>query len=187
MRISSGTERGRRLRSPRGGRTRPTPAILRQAIFNILGPAIQGARVLDLFAGTGAVGLEALSRGAAGTIFVERDRRALASLQANLAAPGFAGRGRVMEADGLSALAALEAADERFDCIFLDPPYGTDLAWRCIETLASGQVLRENGAVFVQAFHKATLPERAGVLMRDRQRRYGSNSLTVYRKEAPCM
>ncbi|HEX7549778.1 MAG TPA: RsmD family RNA methyltransferase, partial [Candidatus Methylomirabilis sp.] len=84
MRISAGEHRGRRLHSPKGSRTRPTSDLLRQAIFNVLGSEIRGARVLDLFAGTGAMGLEALSRGAATATFVERDRGALESLHANL-------------------------------------------------------------------------------------------------------
>ncbi len=186
MRIEGGAKRGHRLQSPKGGRTRPTPAILRQALFNIVGPGIRGARVLDLYAGTGAVGLEALSRGAADATFVERDGVAVRSLRANLAALDCAARARVMEADGVSALARLAAAGETFDVIFVDPPYATELARECIEALASGEHLRENGAAFVQAFHKTILPEQAGVLRRIRQRRYGSNSLTLYRKELPC-
>jgi 16S rRNA (guanine(966)-N(2))-methyltransferase RsmD len=154
---------------------------LRQALFNVLGPRTQGASVLDLFAGTGALGLEALSRGAAKATFVENDRRAVESLRANLATLKLRPRARVWAGDVFSRLARLEEAGEQFDCVFLDPPYGAgDLAVRCIEMLAHGGVLRENGAVLVQAFHKTALPERVGTLCRTWRRRYGEGSLTMY-------
>jgi 16S rRNA (guanine(966)-N(2))-methyltransferase RsmD len=187
MRISAGEHRGRRLRSPRGSRTRPTSDLLRQAVFNVLDERIRGASVLDLFAGTGAIGLEALSRGAATATFVERDRQAVASLRANLVALDLTGRARIVVGDALSMLSRLQAAGECFDCIFLDPPYGEqDLLARCIETLAPGSVLRENGSLFVQAFHKTALPEAAGVLRRTWRRRYGESSLILYVKETIC-
>jgi 16S rRNA (guanine(966)-N(2))-methyltransferase RsmD len=181
MRISAGEHRGRRLQSPKGSKTRPTSDLLRQALFNVLGPRIEGASVLDLFAGTGTVGLEALSRGAATAAFVENDRRAVESLRANLASLQLVARARVLVGDVFSRLARLEQAEERFDCVFLDPPYGTgDVAIRCIEMLAHGAVLRENGALLVQAFHKTALPERVGTLRRTWRRRYGESSLTLY-------
>lgn len=187
MRISAGEHRGRRLQSPKGSKTRPTSDILRQALFNVLGPRIQGASVLDLFAGTGAIGLEALSRGAATAVFVENGRRAVESLRANLGTLKLMARARVLVGDVFSRLAQLEEAGERFDCVFLDPPYEAgDLTVRCIETLAHGAVLRENGALFAQAFHKTALPERVGSLRRTWRRRYGESSLTIYVKEAEC-
>lgn len=186
MRISAGEHRGRRLQSPRGARTRPTSELMRQAIFNVLGTRIRGARVLDLFAGTGAVGLEALSRGASTATFVEWDRRTVGRLRANLAALDLTARSRVVVGDALPVLARLRAAGEAFDCIFLDPPYAEDLATQCIERLAPGAVLRENGVLVVQAFHKTALPDRAGVLRRTWQRRYGESSLTLYAKEKAC-
>jgi 16S rRNA (guanine(966)-N(2))-methyltransferase RsmD len=159
---------------------------LRQALFNVLGDRVQGARVLDLFAGTGAVGLEALARGASAATFVEADRRAIESLRANVADLGFTARVRVVAADAFPALRWLEAAGERYDCIFLDPPYAGDLAPRCIETLALGGLLGENALLISQTFHKTPLPERAGVLRRTWRRRYGESCLTLYLKETLC-
>jgi 16S rRNA (guanine966-N2)-methyltransferase len=186
MRISAGEHRGRRLRTPRGKRTRPTSDLLRQALFNILGERIRDARVLDLFAGSGAVGLEALSRGAATATFVESDRHAVESLQANVVTLKLAECARVMAADVSQVLSRLQAAGERFDCIFLDPPYAGDLAVKCIETLADGTLLSENALLACQAFHKAVLPERVGVLRQTWRRRYGESSLTLYEKESAC-
>jgi len=186
MRISAGEHRGRRLHTPRDKRTRPTSDLLRQALFNILGARIQHARVLDLFAGSGAVGLEALSRGAATATFVESDRRAVESLQANIVTFRLAECARVMSADVYQTLSRLKAAGERFDCIFLDPPYTGDLAAKCIETLADGTLLSENATLACQAFHKTALPEQVGVLRQTWRRRYGESSLTLYEKESAC-
>ena len=186
MRITAGEHRGRRLLSPKGSRTRPTSDLLRQAIFNVVGPRVAGARVLDLFAGTGALGLEALSRGAADATFVEHDRAALTSLRANLVGLGLSTRARIVARDTSAALAGLARAGERFDCVFLDPPYAGDFARQCVETLAPGEILSENAVLLVQAFHKTDLPDRTGTLSRAWHRRYGETRLTLYRKEGAC-
>ncbi|MFI5338545.1 MAG: 16S rRNA (guanine(966)-N(2))-methyltransferase RsmD [Candidatus Methylomirabilales bacterium] len=186
MRISAGEHRGRRLQSVKGKVTRPTSDLLRQAVFNVLGDRIQGAQVLDLFAGTGSVGLEALSRGAATATFVEKDRRAVATLRSNLASLNLTSRARVIAGDVLLTLRRFETGGETFDCLFLDPPYAGDLAARCIEKLADGSLLRENGALVTQAFHKTPLPEQVGILRRTWRRRYGESSLAVYTKEELC-
>jgi 16S rRNA (guanine(966)-N(2))-methyltransferase RsmD len=160
--------------------TRPTSDLLRQAMFNLVGPRLSGARVLDLYAGTGAIGLEALSRGAAHATFVERERAALASLHDNVRALDVAGRTSVVAADVPVALRRLAAAGQRFDCVFLDPPYGQAAAGACVETLAPGDVLGENALLVVQAFHKEALPAEAGVLRQSWRRRYGESSVTLY-------
>src|SRR3954470_7055556 len=113
MRLTGGLDRGRRLIAPRGGQTRPTAARVREAIFNILGPPPDG-NVLDLYAGTGALGIEALSRGAARTVFVEREHGALSALRRNLRELGLDGRASVMGADDCTALRRLAAAGQRF-------------------------------------------------------------------------
>jgi 16S rRNA (guanine966-N2)-methyltransferase len=186
MRISAGAQRGRRIQSPKGLGTRPTSDLLRQAIFNVVGERIRGARVLDLYAGTGALGLEALSRGAAEATFVERGRSALASLRANLATLGVSAHSRVVADDALSALERLARAGDRFDCVFLDPPYAGESSARCVETLAPGGILSDNALLVVQAFHRTELPERTGTLRRAWQRRYGETRITMYRKDSEC-
>lgn len=180
MRISAGALRGRRLESPKGVGTRPTSDLLRQAIFNVVGPRVVGAQVLDLYAGTGAIGLEALSRGAAHATFVERARDALRCLRANLVALDLLDQGTILADDALAALRQLAAAARRFDCVFLDPPYGAALSRPCVEALASGDLLSENALIVVQAFHKESLPDAAGRLRQGFRRRYGESSLTLY-------
>ena len=186
MRISAGEQRGRRLRSAKGRITRPTSDLLRQALFNVLKDRILEARLLDLYAGTGSVGLEALSRGGARVTFVERDRRAVEALRGNLASLGLTSRARIVVGDVLLSLKRFRAAGETFDCIFLDPPYTGVLAARSIEVLADGALLGDNGILVVQAFHKSALPEKAGVLRRAWHRRYGESSLALYTKEEAC-
>jgi 16S rRNA (guanine966-N2)-methyltransferase len=146
MRIVSGAWKGKRLLSPAGEATRPTSDRARQAIFNILdhapwSPGVSGAHVLDLFAGTGALGLEALSRGAASATFVESARPALAALRANLDACGAGGRGRVWPVDA-TRMSVPKAPPEALGrtLVFLDPPYGKGLADMALNGLAQGFV-----------------------------------------------
>lgn len=123
MRIVAGRYGGRRITAPRGDLTRPTSDRVREALFSALGP-LDGARVLDLFAGSGALGLEALSRGAAHALFVEQDRRALAVVRGNLAALGIGeDAAEVRGGDARAALRTARARDDHYDLVFLDPPY----------------------------------------------------------------
>jgi 16S rRNA (guanine966-N2)-methyltransferase len=126
MRIIAGAFGGRRLRAPRGRGVRPSGERLREAWFSILGPRLEGATVLDLFAGSGALGLEALSRGAEHADFVERRPSALAALRANITALGVAGRTAVHKRDALQFASALPP--KSYDVVFADPPYATDAA-----------------------------------------------------------
>ncbi len=179
MRVIGGSDRGRHLRAPRGLRTRPTADRTRVALFDILGPAVAGMRVLDLFAGTGAVGIEALSRGAARAVFVERDRDALRALRANLAALRL-GReqARVVAGDAVAVLPVLEASEAPFDLVFLDPPYAGDLAARALAALARGALLGPGARVVVQHSVRTPLPVPAGLRPGREPRRFGDTTLT---------
>ena len=130
IRVVAGTAKGRRLASPATGVTRPTPNRVREAVFNSLYSlgAIEGARVLDLFAGTGALGIEALSRGATGAVFVEHDQAVAAVLRSNLEVTGLADRATVMVVHADAALDELARRRRRFDVALVDPPYAFD-AW----------------------------------------------------------
>jgi 16S rRNA (guanine966-N2)-methyltransferase len=184
MRIIGGHDRGRRLRAPRGLETRPTADRVRVTLFAVLGPAVRGARVLDLFAGTGAVGIEALSRGAARVVFVEKDPAALRALRANLAALG-ASRvsARVVAGDVLRVLPELPAHEAPFDLIFIDPPYATTLAGRTLATLVATRVCRPSGEVVVQHSTRDALPSVDGLAAHRRARRFGDTALTFLRAE----
>src|SRR5258707_2421054 len=123
MRVLAGALKGRRLETPGGSTTRPTADQVRIALMDTLTPRLPGARVLDLFAGAGGVGLEAISRGAADAVFVERDARAVAALRENVEALGLGAAARVKRGDVLRELEALYREGERFDIVFLDSPY----------------------------------------------------------------
>ncbi len=176
MRVIAGRFGGRRLIAPRGSGTRPTADRVREALFSMLGP-IEGAHVLDLFAGTGALGIEALSRGAAAAVFVERDRDALLALNSNLAALGLQEAAQVRSRDALAAMADALARGETYDLVFLDPPYAQAQALgpRIGQDLPS--LLSAGGTVVVEADRRAPLAIELPVR---RQRRYGDTSITIH-------
>jgi len=184
-RIIGGSGRGRRLVAPAGAATRPTGSRVRQTLFDVLAPRMQGARFLDLCAGSGGVGLEALSRGAARVVLVERARPALASIRRNLEslAPE-PGRVRVVARDARAALDELAAAGERFDLAFLDPPYESDLYEPLLLALDATGLLAYDALAVAEHFHKRALPETIGHLACARSARVGDHRLSFYRRRS---
>jgi len=154
LRIIGGTWRGRKLRFPASAAIRPTPDRVRETLFNWLGAATRGARCLDLFAGSGALGLEALSRGAAHVTFVEQDEVAAKELRARLT-EWHAGDARVERADALRYLAG---TPQPFDIVFLDPPFASDLLQSAAAMLAERQWLRPGARIYVESAARAGLP-----------------------------
>ncbi len=181
MRVIAGALKGRRLAVPKGRDTRPTADMVRIACLDALAPWIEGARFLDLFAGSGAVGIEALSRGSAECVFVEQRRAAVAALRQNLERLDLRDRARILPLDAFAALGALRRERARFQVVFLDPPYARSLAAETLARLADGALLAPGGVVVVQHFTKALLPERVGALAAFRQRRFGETTLTFFR------
>jgi len=179
-RILSGRGRGRRLKSPRGLETRPTAGRLKQTLFDILAPVLPGCRFLDAFAGSGGIGLEALSRGAARVVLVDQAAPAVAAIRENtrmLAAAG--GEVGVFRQDARVAIPALAAEGGRFDVVYVDPPYESEL-YEPVMELAAG-ILAEKGLVVAEHFHKRILPETIGRLVRTRSVRVGDHRLSFYR------
>lgn len=178
MRLTGGLDRGRRLFVPRGSRTRPTASRVREAIFNILGPP--PGPVLDLYAGSGALGLEALSRGATAAVFVERDGAALAALRRNLREAAVEDRARVIAGDVRTALRKLAGGAERFSWVFLDPPYVKDTAGVLAE-LSGSDLLTTCAVVIVEHDKRHPSPESVGCLFLTDRRQYGDTELSFYR------
>lgn len=178
MRIVAGRWRNRRLEAPRGDRTRPTADMVREAMFSALFD-VEGWRVLDLFAGTGAVGLEALSRGAEHVVAVERARPAVACLQRNVAALGAEGY-EVRAQPVATALAILRAKPERFDLVFADPPYPVAQVELPLILTAALDLLTEDGVCVLE--HRGTDPgpEAPAGLEHTRTKRYGEAALSWY-------
>ena len=179
MRIISGEARGRHLRAPRGAATRPTADRVREALFNILGSAT-GLVVLDLFAGTGALALEALSRGAAQAVLVDHAEAAVRVIQDNVATLGYQDRVRVLRLDVLRALRLLEKQEARFDLIFVDPPYEGSAASLTLAALGGGSLLAAGGLVVVEHDHKNEPADQHGVLSLGQRRKYGQTEVSFY-------
>jgi 16S rRNA (guanine966-N2)-methyltransferase len=177
MRIVGGTLGGRVIRAPHGAATRPTSEKVRQAIFNIL-PDPTGAAVLDLFAGSGALGLEALSRGAAHATFVEAAKPALAVLRANLEALEVADRATVIAGDAISA--ARQQPETPWGLVLVDPPYRSDLAVRAVSAIPA-QALAPGAVIVIEHDRRNAPPDALGSLLRTDQRRYGDTLVSFYR------
>jgi 16S rRNA (guanine(966)-N(2))-methyltransferase RsmD len=181
VRILAGAYKGKRLVTPRGDVTRPTADQVRIALMDTLMPWLPAAHLLDLFAGAGGVGLEALSRGAAHATFVERDARAVAELRDNVAALGVTAAARVIRDDVLRALATLRHDGARFDLVFLDPPYDSALTAAALDALGDGALLNDGALVVAQHLTKRAPSPTAGVLRAFRTRRFGETTLTFFR------
>jgi len=178
MRIIAGAFKGRVL-APVKGRTRPTAAKVREAIFDILGSAVLEVKVLDLFAGTGALGIEALSRGAAQAVFVEDQPAALKGLRRNLEALGLKDLSVVLPLPVAAALKKLAAQGARFSLVFLDPPYREGAA-ATLAALAASGLLSPQALVVAEHSRRETLPEAGFGLARQTLRRYGDTQVAIY-------
>lgn len=176
LKITGGRLRGRVLKAPPGLATRPTGAKMRQALFNILGPRVADARVADLYAGSGALGLEALSRGAASCLFVEKSRPTAQLIQASLDALNLSGQGEVLAAGLGAAVGALKAAAP-FDLVLADPPYGKGQVGRLLELAAQGWLLGPEGLLIIEHSPKEA-PEATGGIEIVDHRRYGQSELS---------
>ncbi len=180
VRITGGEFSGRTLKVPRDS-VRPTAERVREALFSMLEHrgAIAGARVLDAFAGSGALGLEALSRGAASVLFVEKSRSAARTLGENITAFGVAARARIVQRDTMLALRTLGSAREPFDLCFIDPPYASSLAAATLAALASGGLLSAR-AVLVAESDRRHAPGPIAGLTLALERRYGDTLISLY-------
>jgi 16S rRNA (guanine966-N2)-methyltransferase len=183
-RVVAGTARGLRLEAPPGG-ARPLGDRLKEALFATLEPELRGRTFLDLFAGSGAGGIEALSRGAARAVFVDRDRDAVATIERNLQATRLTERAVVRRADALEWLGSMATTDGPFDVVLLDPPYAEPEALaRAVAAIARAgpdRLLRPTGVVVAKHGRTATPTGRIGLLASVRERRFGESRLTFYR------
>ena len=179
MRVISGSARGRRLNELQGMETRPTTDRVKEALFNIVQFEVPGRDILDLFAGTGQLGIEALSRGAARCTFVDQRKDAAALVRENLKLTGLTGHGKVVQGDSISYLMSCR---EKFHVIFLDPPYQSGLLEQAMETIAAFDILREHGIMICESPLEQVLPDLSQPYERGKDYRYGKIKLTVYRR-----
>ncbi|NIA13911.1 MAG: 16S rRNA (guanine(966)-N(2))-methyltransferase RsmD [Nitrospiraceae bacterium] len=179
MRVIAGTAKGTRLAAPKGLQVRPTLDRVRESLFNILGPRIAGARFLDLFAGTGANGIEALSRGADRAVFVDQDQRSLGCVRHNLEATHLSTRAVLHRLSLSKAMAALRA-DGLFDIVFADPPYAFQDYSLLLELSADDTVLAPEGVVVIEHDIRAEIPGATGRLSQYRTGKYGDTALSFF-------
>jgi 16S rRNA (guanine966-N2)-methyltransferase len=183
-RIIGGRAKGRRLVAPKGHAVRPTAARVKESLFNILPHDFSDITVLDLFAGTGNVSIEALSRGAAAAVLVEASARSAAAIRENLLRLGLGGRAQLWVMPAARALRSLARRGATFDFIFLDPPYDQGLVAPSLRLIDSGHLLQESGILVAEHGARETLNPRYGALVLNDRRQYGDTRLSFFKREA---
>ncbi|MEG1073341.1 MAG: 16S rRNA (guanine(966)-N(2))-methyltransferase RsmD [Oscillospiraceae bacterium] len=181
MRIISGTGRGRKLKELPGLDTRPTTDRVKESIFNIIQFDIEGRRILDLFGGTGQMGIEALSRGAAAAVFCDTSAEPVGIIRENLSVTGYAPLCEVYQRD---AIAYLMGKPGKFDVVFLDPPYASDLLESALNAIAVIDIVSENGIIVCESSLESVLPQLPAPYEMGKQYRYGKIKVTLYRRMA---
>jgi len=177
MRVTGGIGRGQRLKVPAGDRVRPTSDKVKQALFNILGERVEDAVFLDLYAGAGGIGIEALSRGARRVVFVDASRDSVDAVKHNIGQTGFGDRAEVVFSE---AETFLKKASGPYDIVFLDPPYAEEMQ-PLLGRLAGAGILKPGSIVIAEHFKKQPSPESAGALTLYRDAQYGDTVLAFYK------
>ncbi len=181
MRIIAGKYRSRLIRSPRNAEVRPTKDRIREALFNIIIEYINGAEVLDLFAGSGAFGIEAVSRGAKSAVFVDNDRGCVKAIEDNLNALNVEdSKFGILKMDAFRAIDKFVNNGKKFDIIFLDPPYYEDMAKKCLIKLSERDILKLRCVIVAEHHRKDILPQETGGIASYRSAYYGDICLTFY-------
>lgn len=186
MRIIAGSAKGRTLKLPKSDGVRPTADRVKETIFNVLGQWLEGESVLDLYAGAGGLGLEALSRGAVRAVFVERDKTVMTTLAENIRTLGFAAQATTLLKPADRAVRWLSGQAETFSLVFSDPPYADEAASKILEELDQTGLVAEGGRVVVEHAKREEPPEKIGSLERIDQRRFGDTVVTFYERR-PAM
>ncbi len=176
MRVITGSARGRKLKTPENEEIRPTTDNVKESVFNIIQFDIEGRRVLDLFAGTGQLGIECLSRGAAECVFVDKSSKAIKIIKENLKTCGL--HAQVLQEDALAYLRHCG----KFDLVFLDPPYDADLYETVLKTINLVDILSDGGIIICEARREKVLPELASPYEKGKEYRYGKVKICTYRR-----
>lgn len=180
MRVITGTAKGRRLKAPKGMETRPTSDRIKEALFNIIGTKVINVNFLDLFAGTGAIGIEALSRGAERAVLVEKNPKTTKIIRENLEITGLSDGAVVMVQEADKALDTLAIKGEQFGIIFIDPPYLKGLEKQSLEKIDRTNLLVPGGLIITESSKLDNMPEAVGRVKLFRQERYGDTVLSFY-------
>ena len=179
LRVSGGQYKGRTLRVAPGSTTRPSSQLVRSALFSIISPQIENARVLDLFAGTGALGIEALSRGALKAHFVENNHKQFIALSKNLDNFPLENEAKVFP---VSVEKALDTLTESYDMVFLDPPYDYPGVDNLIAKILQSKILAENGTIILEHSRRVTAPKNLANARLVKEKTYGDTKISIYEK-----
>lgn len=182
MRVITGTARGHKLKAPKGMATRPTADRVKEALFNMLEHKVLNSRFLDLFAGSGSIGIEALSRGASQAVFIEKNTPAWQIIRENLNHTGLTDRAETYRQDAVTALDMLGKKGRTFDLIYVDPPYLKGYEENVLRKIETCGLLAEEGIVAVESSKNDLLPEQVGQLIIVRREKYGDTLLNFYRR-----
>jgi len=180
MRVIAGSARGIRLKMVPGNHVRPTSDRVKETLFQVIGPFFDGGWALDLFAGTGSLGIEAMSRGCDRVVFVDRSRASVNTVKDNLRKTGFFERSEVYREDARSALRILARRGVRFRLVFLDPPYRENLLDPVLRQLAAGSLLQEDGIVVAEHDSRLSPPDRIATLRAYRRMTFGDAAITLF-------
>ncbi|MCZ8512471.1 16S rRNA (guanine(966)-N(2))-methyltransferase RsmD [Paenibacillus filicis] len=183
MRVISGSAKGRPLKAVPGMGTRPTTDKVKEAVFSMIGPYFDGGRVLDLFAGTGGLSIEALSRGMEQAVLTDVDKKAIDTIRHNLEATGLSKQAEVYRNDAERAMKALARRGLKFDLVFLDPPYKMKVILGLMELLEELGLLEERSYVVMEHDAEDRYEEPVGALSCTRRAEYGDTAITIYRRE----
>lgn len=181
MRVISGTARGRTLKAVPGTTTRPTTDKVKEAIFSMIGPYFDGGVVLDLFAGTGGLGIEALSRGMDKAIFIDADRKAIDTIQANLQTVKLSEQAEVYRNDSIRALKKLATRPLKLDLVFLDPPYVMRNMDEVVDELQQVNLVDDTTVIVIEHDASVTYPQHIGQFTCTRRAEYGDTAISIYR------
>jgi len=180
MRIIAGSAKGKRIKSRKGNETRPTLDRVKESLFSIIHPYVEGSTFLDLFSGTGNIALEAISRGSKRAVMIEKEQEALKVIIENVNNLGFEDRCRAYKNDVERAVEILGKKREKFDIIFMDPPYKDNVCTKVIKKIQKADILAENGLIIAEHHFQEDLAEEIGEFKKSDERRYGNKEITFY-------
>ncbi|NEW05500.1 16S rRNA (guanine(966)-N(2))-methyltransferase RsmD [Paenibacillus sp. SYP-B3998] len=182
MRVISGSAKGRLLKAVPGTSTRPTTDKVKESIFSMIGPYFDGGQVLDLFAGTGGLGIEALSRGMNRAVFIDIEKKSVDTIQHNLQATGLKEQAEIYRTDATRALKSLAKREQQFELVFLDPPYKMKVIAELISSMEAQGLLEAQAIIVVEHDVKDVLVESIGEFVQQRRAEYGDTAVTIYKR-----
>lgn len=183
MRVISGKVRGLKLNTPKNEDVRPTTDRVKESLFNMINPYIMESSVLDLFAGTGSLGIECLSRGASKCVFVDISKESISIVKSNIKKARVENESIVLNLDFKDAVGKLKVQGNKFDVIFMDPPYYKNMFIDALQKIDNANLLNEDGIIIIEHDSKDVFPENIGGLEKTRDKKYGNTTITFYKSE----